>query len=99
MKRILLIYVLFFISLTPACSNSVTEEKANPAAELKITQETKPDNTQNQELRNQIEQIASVAKGRVGVAATILETAESVSLNGNEQFPMQSVYKLPIGNH
>lgn len=98
MKRIFLIYVLFFISLTTACSKSVTEEKNNPAAPApKDLQEIKPDTTQNQELRNEIEQIASAAKGRVGVAATMLETGESVSLNGNGQFPMQSVYKLPIG--
>ena len=36
---------------------------------------------QDQELRNQIEQIASAAKGRVGVSAVVLETGESVSLN------------------
>jgi beta-lactamase class A len=96
MKTFLLIYVLLFISLTPACSNSVTEENNNPTIESKDSQETKSDKTQNQELRNEIEQIVSAAKGRVGVAATVLETGESVSLNGNEQFPMQSVYKLPI---
>jgi len=37
------------------------------------------------------------AKGRVGVAAEVLETGASVSLNPQEHFPMQSVYKLPIG--
>ena len=44
-----------------------------------------------------MEQIASAAKGRVGVAAVVLETGESVSLNPHDHFPMQSVYKLPIG--
>lgn len=48
-------------------------------------------------LRNQIEQIAQAAQGRVGVAATVLQTGESVDLHGDEQFPMQSVYKMPIG--
>ncbi|UFH53308.1 class A beta-lactamase, subclass A2 [Spirosoma sp. KNUC1025] len=48
-------------------------------------------------LRNQIAQMAQTAQGRVGVAATILETGESVELQGDEQFPMQSVYKMPIG--
>jgi beta-lactamase class A len=96
MKRILTIYVLLFISLTSACSNSVTSEKNNPAAEPKDLQETKADNTQNQDLQNQIEQMAGAAKGRVGATATVLETGESVSLNGSGQFPMQSVYKLPI---
>ena len=27
----------------------------------------------------------------------VLETGESVSLNPHDHFPMQSVYKLPIG--
>jgi beta-lactamase class A len=48
------------------------------------------------ELRDQIEQISQAARGRVGVKATVLETGESVTLNGNQQFPMQSVYKFPI---
>jgi beta-lactamase class A len=52
---------------------------------------------QNDELRKRLEQIASIAKGRVGVAAEVLETGESVSNNLHEHFPMQSVYKLPIG--
>ncbi|MSS72974.1 MAG: class A beta-lactamase, subclass A2 [Candidatus Latescibacteria bacterium] len=48
-------------------------------------------------VRGQIEQISRAAKGRVGVAATVLETGESVAFHGNERFPMQSVYKMPIG--
>jgi beta-lactamase class A len=47
-------------------------------------------------LRQQIKQISETARGRVGVTATVLETGESVSLNGNQRFPMQSVYKFPI---
>ncbi|HVG30390.1 MAG TPA: class A beta-lactamase, subclass A2 [Pyrinomonadaceae bacterium] len=43
-----------------------------------------------------IGQIAAEAKGRVGVAAVVLETSEAVSLNPRDHFPMQSVYKLPI---
>jgi beta-lactamase class A len=47
-------------------------------------------------LRQRIEQIASTAQGRVGVSATVLETGQSVTLNGEQRFPMQSVYKFPI---
>jgi beta-lactamase class A len=47
-------------------------------------------------LRGQIEEIARAAQGRVGVAVTVLETGESVAVHGDEHFPMQSVYKLPI---
>ena len=48
------------------------------------------------ELRDQIKQISQAARGRVGVKATVLETGESVTLNADQQFPMQSVYKFPI---
>jgi beta-lactamase class A len=48
------------------------------------------------ELRDQIEQISRAAQGQVGVTATVLETGESVALNGDQRFPMLSVYKFPI---
>jgi len=48
-------------------------------------------------LRGQIEKIAREAKGRVGVSLTVLETNEVVAFNPKQQFPMQSVYKFPIG--
>ena len=49
------------------------------------------------QLRSQIEQIAQAAQGKVGVAIIALATGESVTLSGNQKFPMQSVYKFPIG--
>jgi len=49
------------------------------------------------DLRGSIEQIARAAQGRVGVTATVLETGASVAVQGDKRFPMQSVYKLPIG--
>jgi beta-lactamase class A len=47
-------------------------------------------------LRGRVEQIARAAQGRVGVTAMVLETGESVTLQGDKRFPMQSVYKTPI---
>lgn len=91
MNKILLMYALLLVSLTSACSNTdTTQEKS-----VGTTQ--KADARQNQELRTQLEQIAFAAKGRVGIAAVVLETGETVSLNPHDHFPMQSVYKLPIG--
>lgn len=52
---------------------------------------------QPETLRRQIEQISTAAQGRVGVAALLLPAGETVTLNGDERFPMQSVYKFPIG--
>jgi len=48
------------------------------------------------ELETQFSQIATGARGRVGVAAVVLETGEAAMLNADEHFPMLSVYKLPI---
>nr|WP_313934789.1 MULTISPECIES: serine hydrolase [unclassified Nostoc] len=58
---------------------------------------SKPSVNSTHELYKQIEQISRIAQGRVGVTATLLETAQSVSFNGDQRFPMQSVYKFPIG--
>ncbi len=90
-----LTYVLLFISLTSACSSASPNQNENQTTKQTDSQKTNTDDAQ--ELRKQIEQIASAAKGRVGVAALLLETGETVSLNPQDHFPMQSVYKLPIG--
>lgn len=55
-----------------------------------------PNPSSENALRDQFEQIASAVQGRVGIAATKLETGETVALNDEQQFPMQSVYKFPI---
>ncbi len=48
-------------------------------------------------LRAEMAEIAQVTQGPVGAAAVIVEGGTIVSLHGERQFPMQSVYKLPIG--
>ncbi|MGI8917117.1 MAG: class A beta-lactamase [Pyrinomonadaceae bacterium] len=48
-------------------------------------------------LLTQIEKIAARAGGPVGVSVGLVEGGEVVVLNGQQHFPMQSVYKLPIG--
>ncbi len=52
--------------------------------------------SQPHDLDAQIEEIGRAARGRVGAAVLLLETGESVAWRGEERFPMQSVYKLPI---
>jgi beta-lactamase class A len=90
-------YALLLISLTSACFRSPNTQNDKPRAKLSESQVVRPDNPQNSELQNQLTQIASAAKGKVGVAALVLETGDTVSLNPHDHFPMQSVYKLPIG--
>jgi beta-lactamase class A len=52
--------------------------------------------TSSTDLREQFGAIAKAAKGKVGVAVELIETKEFIHLNGQQPFPMQSVYKLPI---
>jgi len=47
-------------------------------------------------LQRQFERIADTIRGNIGISALHLESGESTSLNGDQKFPMQSVYKFPI---
>ena len=44
-----------------------------------------------------LERIARETDGTLGAAVRLVETGETVVLNGDGRFPMQSVYKAPIG--
>lgn len=48
-------------------------------------------------LEETIEQHATSIQGKVGVSATLLETGATFSYHGDQRYPMQSVYKFPIG--
>ena len=47
-------------------------------------------------LHQQFKTIAEAINGKVGVYATVIETGDTASYNGDSKFPMQSVYKFPI---
>ncbi len=49
------------------------------------------------QLQSKMAQIAQITQGPVGAAALIVEGRRMVALHGEHRFPMQSVYKLPIG--
>ncbi len=61
---------------------------ATPVAKLEFKRDS--------ELEKRFAEIAEEAKGRVGVAAVVIETGEAAFLSADEHYPMQSVYKLPI---
>ncbi|HET8645510.1 MAG TPA: class A beta-lactamase [Vicinamibacteria bacterium] len=50
-------------------------------------------------LQETVAALAAAASGRVGAAALLVETGAGVAVNGNEPFPMQSVFKLPLALH
>jgi beta-lactamase class A len=95
MNGILTGHALLLISVTAACSNgALTQERSAHTTQNAVARQKAE--LQNTEFQIQLTQIASAAKGRVGMAAVVLETGEMVSLNPHDHFPMQSVYKLPI---
>src|SRR6266699_1616463 len=49
------------------------------------------------DLKTQFERISRAAHSHVGAVVMPVETGESVSFHGDQHFPMQSVYKFPIG--
>jgi beta-lactamase class A len=55
-----------------------------------------PTPTPDSELSAEIAKIAEEANGKVGVYAELIETGQSVSLNPDEHFAMQSLVKVPI---
>jgi len=93
-------YGLLFVSLIIGCSTrQATEGSRRKAGETTARTESQSNrqSSEKQTLKKEIEEIAATAKGRVGVSAMVLESGETLaSLNPQDHFPMQSVYKLPI---
>jgi beta-lactamase class A len=92
------LYTFCLLLLTLGCTsvNSSNREDTSNNETSTLSGITISNADRTNELRVRIEQISQAARGRVGVKATVLETGESVALNGDQQFPMQSVYKFPI---
>ena len=99
MKRLILISVCL-TCLLAGCSRSGTvgRERRGLTSPPSNSRAVTAGPSQRSALQNQVSEIAALAKGHVGVSAVLLETGETVAtLNRQDHFPMQSVYKLPIG--
>jgi beta-lactamase class A len=101
--------VVVFSSLVAACSgNAVFESDSRPrTADNPSKFSTNPTPTPyvspprpaikpDSELAREIQEIATNAEGKVGVAAVMLETGQAVELDADGHYPSQSVYKVPI---
>lgn len=95
MKLVLLFCVM---SALGACTakTDIPLEFPTPPPLAAATPLAKLDLKRDAELEQQFSKIADEAKGKVGVAAVVIETGQAALLNENHRFPMQSVYKLPI---
>lgn len=81
-------------SAVPFCLVLVAFAAARPHARAQSQGACTP-----QQLLARMQQVALTLDGRVGAAAVVLDERDEliVSVNGSMRFPMQSVYKLPIG--
>ncbi len=59
-------------------------------------QTTKPADIATQRLQQELESIAKLAKGKVGICAVHLESGRQISMNVQERFPMASTIKVAI---
>ena len=92
-ERIALLLLLGFAAVS--CRHF--ENHRPPTADSTPKPSPSPSSKPDASVQSELTQIASLAKGRVGVCAVMLETGETLaSLNPQDHFPMQSVYKLPI---
>ena len=88
---VLLVAALLSLNCSEAASNTQQTLKVSPSP-------TATPSASQDKLGEEVKRIAAQARGRVGAAVMIVETGETiVALNAAERFPMQSVYKLPIG--
>jgi len=90
---------LLFIAITlTACTykTDIPLEFPTPPPSPAATPLPKIDLKRDAALEKQFAEIVKDAKGKVGVAAVVLETGDAALLNADEHYPMQSVYKLPI---
>lgn len=86
-----------------ACNTPTSQTRPSTATTDSATtaKPTPPPPAQSAELRQEVEKIASAAKGKVGVSAVLLGSDRAASrvlveLNERDHYPMQSVYKVPI---
>lgn len=89
------VFAFLITGLISACVTSKPVSQDAGVRRQSVAAETpKP---QEASLNDEVNKIAATAKGRIGVAAILLETGGTItSLNPKDHFPMQSVYKLPI---
>ena len=97
-KAVFILFFLLVIVVSDSCTykTDIPLEFPTPPPAPGATPIAKLELKRDAELETQIAKIAAEAKGKVGVAAVVLETGEAALLNADDRFPMQSVYKLPI---
>jgi len=91
MRFNLVCILLLFATLSSACAQTATTASATRESPAPVTA------TQNdQELERRLKAICDGAQGTVGLSVVHVETGKTISINGNSQLPLYSVFKLPL---
>ncbi|RRB02464.1 class A beta-lactamase [Larkinella rosea] len=85
------LFGLIGLITTPGFSQSKKSKTAPVTAPAPVVP-----NVAEQRLNQELERIAKLAKGKVGVCAVHLESGKQISLNLQERFPMASTVKVAI---
>ena len=89
MRFNLVCILLLGVALASGCANPATTAKSSGA------QTAEPGKVE-QELERRLKTISDGAQGTVGLAVVHIETGKTISINGNSQLPLYSVFKLPL---
>lgn len=92
MKRLLFIAAVFAFA---GCDRLITVEPMQPVAVASPTPSPIPERI-DAELERELAALTDGFEGEVGVGVLLIETGDAAYLNRDGQFPMMSVYKLPI---
>ncbi len=88
--RFLAVFILLLCSvLASGCAKSATTAESTGA------QTAQPGKVE-QELERRLKTISDGAQGTVGLSVIHIETGRTISINGNSQLPLYSVFKLPL---
>lgn len=83
--------LLLFHVLTSACTKTATTAEVKPSpSPVAVAPNV------DRELEQRLKTIADGAQGTVGLSVVHIESGKTVSINGNSQMPLYSVYKLPL---
>ncbi len=91
--------LLLFSALASACakSTSTAESRKNNESPSPVATgaQTQPGKVE-QELERRLKTICDGAQGTVGLSVVHIENGKTISINGNSQLPLYSVFKLPL---
>jgi beta-lactamase class A len=86
------ISILLLLSLLASACAKSTSTALSPVAPVAQNQPGKVE----QELEQRLKIISDGAQGTVGLSVIHIESGKTISINGNSQLPLYSVFKLPL---